>query len=192
MIHAVDYTALTLAEVSAGLADVSRQTDAVFGAFNGRQLNWRPDTTRWSVAQCFEHMLTTGRLMRLAAEDALNGARPRSIWQRLPLWSRLLGPMMIRSQAPATTRKFTAPPAAQPPSEIPADVIQRFGEHVRDAAAWVQALDEQRAARAIMTSPFVRVVTYSVLDGCRLMMAHDHRHFEQARRVTEVTAFPRA
>jgi hypothetical protein len=41
-----------------------------------------------------------------------------------------------------------------------------------------------------MVSPFVRFITYSVLDGCRLMAAHDRRHFEQARRVTEAAGFP--
>jgi len=56
--------------------------------------------------------------------------------------------------------------------------------------AWVQALDERDAARTIMTSPFMRVVTYSVLDGWRLMLAHDRRHFEQARRITLSPGFP--
>jgi hypothetical protein len=41
-----------------------------------------------------------------------------------------------------------------------------------------------------MTSPFARVVTYSVLDGWRLMLAHNRRHVEQARRVTQAGEFP--
>ena len=41
-----------------------------------------------------------------------------------------------------------------------------------------------------MTSPFVGFITYSVLDGARLMLAHDHRHIEQARRVTQAPGFP--
>jgi hypothetical protein len=56
--------------------------------------------------------------------------------------------------------------------------------------ATLRALDERDAARAIMTSPFIKVVTYSVLDGSRLILAHDRRHFEQARRVTQSPAFP--
>ena len=34
-----------------------------------------------------------------------------------------------------------------------------------------------------MTSPFVHFITCRVLDGWRLMVAHNRRHFEQARRV---------
>ena len=187
------YTALTLADVRTGLDDIARETQVTFGGFDEWQLNWRPDETRWSVAQCFEHLLTANRLMFRAAEDALHGARPRTIWQRLPILPGILGRMLIRSQAPDAVRKFTAPSKAQPTtSAIAADIIKRFVEQQRDAVVLVQALDEQDAARAIMTSPFIRVVTYSVLDGWRLVVAHDRRHFEQARRVTLSPGFPNA
>ena len=186
----MDYTTLSLAEVRTGLDDMARETQVTFGGFDARQLNWRPDPARWSVAQCFEHLLTTNRLMFGAAEDALNETRPRTLWQRLPVLPGLLGRMLIRSQAPSAARRFTAPSKAQPAtSDIATDIIQRVVEQHRDAVAWVQALDERDAARAIMTSPFIRVVTYSVLDCWRLVLAHDRRHFEQARRVTQSPGF---
>lgn len=98
---------------------------------------------------------------------------------------------MIRSQAPSTTRKFTASPKAQPAaSDIDADVIQRVVEQHRSAVAWLEALDEREAGRTVMVSPFLRVIPYSVLDGSRLILAHDRRHFEQARRVMLSPAFP--
>jgi hypothetical protein len=187
----VDYTTLSLAEVRTGLDDLAQETQVAFGGFDARQLNWRPDPARWSVAQCFEHLLTANRLMLQAAESALNNAGPRTLWQRLPLLPGVLGRMLIRSQAPSATRKFTAPSKAQPAtSDIAVDIIQRFIEQDRDAVARVRALDERDAARAIMTSPFISFVTYSVLDGWRLFLAHDRRHFEQARRVTLSPGFP--
>jgi hypothetical protein len=187
----MDYTTLSLAEVRTELENSARETQATFGGLDARQLNWRPDGARWSVAQCLEHLLTANHLMFRAAEDALNDARPRTLWQRLPFLPGVLGRMLIRSQSPNAVRKFTAPSKAQPAtSDIAADIIQRFVEQHRDAVARVQALDERDAARAIMTSPFIRVVTYSVLDGWRLVVAHDRRHFEQARRVTSSPGFP--
>jgi hypothetical protein len=187
----MDYTTLSLAEVKDGLDHVAQETQATFGGFDARQLNWRADAARWSVAQCFDHLLTADRLMFRAAEDALNNARPRTIWERLPVLPGILGRMLIRSQAPGGARRFTAPSKARPAtSNIAADIIQRFVAQHNDAVAWVQALHERDAARAIMTSPFIRVVTYSVLDGWRLMLAHDRRHFEQACRVTQSPGFP--
>ena len=187
----MDYSTLSLAEVSAGLQDVARETQATFGGLDGRQLNWRPDAARWSVAQCFEHLLTANRLMVQAAEAALSKTQRRTVWERLPVVPGVFGRLLIRSQAPGGTRKFTAPSRARPAtSDIDPDIIRRFVDQQRDAAARVEALEESDVARAIMTSPFIRVITYSVLDGWRLMLAHDRRHVEQARRVTRSTGFP--
>ncbi len=187
----VDYAALSLAEVETGLVAMAKDTQATFGGFGSRQLNWRPDARQWSAGQCFEHLLVANRLMLRAAEDALTEARPRTLWQRLPVLPGVLGRMLIRSQAPGAARKFIAPSKAQPStSAIAVDVIRRFTEQHRDAVARVHALDERDAARTIMTSPFISVAAYSVLDGWRLMLAHDRRHFEQARRVRLSPGFP--
>ena len=186
----MNYTTLSLAEVARALHDVARDAQATFGGLDVRQLNWTPDATRWSVAQCFQHLLTANRLVFQGAEDALRNPA-RTLWQRLPLLPGVWGYMLIRSQAPGTMGKFTAPVRAQPmTSEIPGDIIQRFVDQHRAAAEWLQALGERDAAQTIMTSPFIRVVTYSVLDGCRLVVAHDRRHCEQARRVMASQGFP--
>jgi hypothetical protein len=187
----MDYTTLSVTEVRAGLEDLARQAHARFGALDAQQLNWRPDATRWSVAQCIEHLVRANRLMLRAAEDALDAARPRTLWQRVPVLPGFFGRALIRSQAPSSTRKYTASTKAQPASsDIPADIIPRFVEQHRHAGEWVQRLDERVAARTIMASPFIGVVTYSVLDGCRLVVAHDWRHVEQASRVMQSPGFP--
>jgi hypothetical protein len=187
----MNYTTVSLVELRTGLEDVARDAQSTFGRLNARQLNWRPHSTQWSVAQCFEHLLMANRLMFEASERALDKSVPRTIWQRLPGTPRLFGPMLVRSQTPEGARKFKAMPAAQPStSNVASDIIERFVEQHRDAVERVRALDEREAARAIMVSPFVTFITYSVLDGWRLLFAHDRRHVEQARRVTRAPGFP--
>jgi len=185
------YAELSAADVRGALDDLARDAAETFGDLDGRQLNWRSDETRWSVAQCFQHLLTGNDLMLAAAKDALANPR-RSLWQRIPLLPGAFGWAMIRSQAPEATRKYTAPAKARPAtSDLPGDIIPRFVDQHRGAAEWLRTLDEREMARTIMVSPFVRVITYSVLDGVRLLFAHDRRHFEQARRVTQSAGFPR-
>ena len=187
----MDYTTLSLRDVESALSDIARDTDATFGRFDARQLNWRPDARQWSVAQCFEHLLTANRLLFTAAENALTGAVPPTIWQRVPVLPGVLGRALVRSQAPDGSRKYKAPARAQPSaSDVPEDVVARFVDQQREAARTVSGLEERRAAQVVMTSPFVRIITYSVLDGWRLVVAHNHRHIEQARRVVQARGFP--
>ena len=182
-----DYTTLSLADVTAELSAIARDAQSVFGLLDEPQLNWRPDAARWSVAQCFDHLLNANREMFQAMNAAMDGSSPPTVWQRLPVLPRVFGRMLIRSQMPEATRKFTAPRRAEPASSaIDPRIIERFVAGQHEAAARVQTLD----GRVIMVSPFVSFITYSVLDGCRLIVTHERRHFEQARRVTQEPGFP--
>ncbi len=184
------YTRLSIAEVSDALREAARDVESTFSGLDARQINWRPDATRWSVAQCFEHLVTANELMLASARAALDGP-PTSAWQRVPIVPALFGGMLIRSQAPTTTKKFVAPAKATPGrSDLPIVLVDRFAAQQRDMAAWLtMTIDDERARRTNMVSPFVRMA-YSVLDGFRLIVAHDHRHIEQARRVLSLPTFP--
>ncbi len=187
----MDYTRLSLAQIRAELETIAGEARATFEPLDARQVNWKPDAARWSVGQCFEHLVTANQMMFGAAATALDPARPRTIWQRLPILPGLFGPMLVRSQAPGGTRRFSAPPAAQPSeSDVAVDIVERFVDQQRRAVDVVTRVDERRAAVTVMVSPFVRVITYSVLDGWRLVVAHDRRHIDQARRVMGSTGFP--
>jgi hypothetical protein len=180
------YTELPLAEVAAAMRAITDEARVTFGALDEQQLNWRPDEQQWSAAQCFEHLVATNRLMFDAAKSAIEHP-PTSIWQRLPLWPALLGKVMVSSQAPRqpSSRKYITEPIARPASNVSADIIDRFVNQHHELEAWTRGLDESVVRRAILISPFVRIITYSVLDGLRLIVAHDRRHFEQAQRVLQ-------
>ena len=186
-----DYSTFSLAEVAADFAAIARDAQSGFGDLGEQQLNWRPDARRWSVAQCFDHLLRTNREMFQAMDAAASGSKPLTIWQRLPVLPGLFGAMLVKSQAPEARRKFTAPRKGEPASSaIDRKIIGRFAAYQGEAAGRVRALEGRDAARIIMVSPFVSFLTYSVLDGCRLIATHQRRHFEQARRVRQETGFP--
>jgi hypothetical protein len=186
-----EYTSLSLDEVAVGLDATARDSEAWFGLLDATQLNWRPDATRWSVAQCLAHLIVSNERTQRNAERALDASQPRTIWQRLPVVPGLIGPALVKSQAPGATRKFKTSPWAQPAvGKLAGDTISRFARQQRELAAWIRDLDAEHAGRAIMESPFGRAMAYSVLNACRLVLAHDHRHLAQARCVMDAPGFP--
>jgi hypothetical protein len=186
-----DYRSLPLSDIRAELQAVADDVQATFGPLDMRQLNWRPDERRWSVAQCLEHLMSSNRHMMDAAAAAHGGARPQSIWMKLPIWPRLMGRMLIKGVSPQGTRRFKASALAQPTaSAIDPGIVARFVGQQRDLMTRASALDERRAAKLVMSSPFLRVITYSVLDGWRILVAHERRHVEQGRRVIQSPGFP--
>ncbi|HEX7085742.1 MAG TPA: hypothetical protein VF198_05225 [Vicinamibacterales bacterium] len=63
-------------------------------------------------------------------------------------------------------------------------MIDRFAATQHGLIERLRPLDASDL-RPIMVSPFVAQITYSVLDGYRLIAAHQRRHVQQAERVAE-------
>ena len=66
----------------------------------------------------------------------------------------------------------------------------QFVGHQGELAGLVRANEGTDFKGTIITSAISPFVTYSMLDACRIAVAHERRHFAQARRVTEAEGFP--
>ena len=161
------YTAMSLADVIAEFDAIARDAAAVFGQLDERQLNWRPDPAKWSVAQCFDHLLNANREMFQAIDAANEPSASRTIWQRLPLLPRLFGRVMVRSQMPDASQKFTAPAYGGPGGQR-----DRAGHHrsVHRAPA------RGRRARSDLRGPRRRSRDH----GVAVRLVH---HLQRARRL---------
>ena len=60
------------------------QTLAGFGDLAVQQLNWKPGADQWSVAQCFEHLVTANAAFFPIFEKVLSGEKKNTFWERLP------------------------------------------------------------------------------------------------------------
>ncbi|HWQ35120.1 MAG TPA: DinB family protein [Blastocatellia bacterium] len=187
-----DFTRLSLSEMLAETEAIAAEAQQSFGHLDAGQLNWKPGAEAWSVAQCLEHLLVANRAMLRPIDKALAGTWQRTFFERLPVLPGLFGRLLVKSQTPGSGRKFKAPPRASPSaSEFDAQIVSRFVTQQGEIAERLKGLERHAAARIVMTSPFISFITYSLLDGCRLIIAHERRHLAQAQRVMETSGFPR-
>lgn len=174
-------------ELSAVTADARK----VFGRLSAEQLNWKPSQERWSVGQCFDHLIQTNGTFFPDMERIATGTFKSSAWARVSPLSGLFARMILRTLDPVKGRKTKAPRVFLPASsDVSADVIERFAEHQRELTERMRATAGRDLRRTMVTSPVASVATYSLLDAYRIVIAHERKHFEQARRVTNVPGFP--
>jgi DinB superfamily len=179
-----------LANLIATANNVANDTKSTFGHLSAAQLNWKPSADRWSVAQCFEHLLTSNSGYFPVIEDVLAGKK-RTFWQRMPVLPGLAGKLLIKSMDPSSTRKVKAPKRFQPAqSDISASVIDDFVDQQGKIIEKMKASEHLDLERIVITSPVSAAITYSLIDAYRLIVVHEQRHFEQAKRVMEESAFP--
>ncbi len=122
----MDYRTVDLPGVIAEVNNVANEARSTFGHLTPAQLNWKPFAERWSVAQCFDHLLTSNNGYFPIIDNVLAGYK-RTFWQSMPVLPGLMGKLLIKSMDPASTRKVKAPKRFQPAqSDINGSVINDF------------------------------------------------------------------
>jgi hypothetical protein len=174
----------------AQVKSIAGDTQATFGQLTTSQLNWKPSPERWSVAQCFDHLLTSNKGY-FPIIDSLLAGQKRTLWQRVPLLPGFWGSLLVKSMDPSSTRKVKAPKKFQPvQSDIGSSVINDFIDQQSKIAEKMKATEHLNLEKIIISSPAASPITYSLMDAYRLIVVHNQRHFQQAKRVTEESAFP--
>lgn len=169
---------------------IAAETKSTFGRLSPSQLNWKPSAERWSVAQCFDHLLSSNNGYFPPIEGVLAGTKP-TFWQRLPILPGLAGKLLIKSLDPKSSRKIKAPAKFQPAqSDISASVIDDFVNQQARIVEKMKATEHLDLEKIVITSPVAAAITYSLMDAYRIIVVHEQRHFEQAKRVTEERSFP--
>ena len=171
--------------------NVANEARSTFGHLTPSQLNWKPSAERWSVAQCFEHLLTSNKGYFPVIDNVLAGYK-RTFWQSMPLLPGLMGKLLVKSMDPASTRKVKAPKRFQPAqSDISGSVINDFFEQQQRIVEKMKSTEHLDLEKIVISSPVTAVVTYSLMDAYRIIVTHERRHFQQAKHVNDEPAFPR-
>jgi len=170
--------------------NVANEARSTFGHLTPSQLNWKPSAERWSVAQCFDHLLTSNKGYLPIIDNVLAGYK-RTFWQSMPVLPGLMGKLLVKSMDPASTRKVKAPKRFQPAqSDISGSIINDFINLQKQIVDKMKATEHLDLEKIVITSPVAGVVIYSLMDAYRLIVVHEQRHFQQAKRVVEETGFP--
>ena len=175
------------------LSKVADDAKSAFGGFSVEQLNWKPDEKSWSVAQCFDHLIVMHTLYFPIFDKLIAGDAKPTFWERYSPLSGFFGGFLIKNLDPKNLKKMRTTAKAFPSaSAIGGDIIERFGDHQRQFAEYVQRLPAGiDPAKTIITSPLLGIVTYSLEDSLIFVPMHCQRHFDQAKRVTETDGFPK-
>lgn len=162
-----------------------------FDNLSVKQINWRPRADLWSVGQCFDHLIKSNEAFEPQFQEMLSGNRKQTFWQSYSPLTEFFGNFLLNSLK-NDARKFKAPSKAiVPPSDIPADIIERFAEHQNKICENIKQLDKVGWSKTAVTSPFLRLMTYRLDTTFVIAVEHERRHIRQAERVMKEEGFPK-
>jgi hypothetical protein len=170
---------------------IAGEAQLKFGGLSPVQLNWQPAPDKWSVGLCLDHLLIANAHYLPIFEAVRSGRHQPKFAERLPLLPTLFGNLLLKAVSPQAPRKLRAPKIFQPAaSDVDPSVVRRFTDLQAILVEHFIATLRQGLGKFVITSPVSPIVTYSLLDACRIIVAHEQRHFQQAERVVGSPGFP--
>lgn len=182
---------MKLTEIISEYESVKEKVNSEFAGLSAQQLNWKPSDVSWSVGQCIEHLILSKGFFLPILDEVASGSRTNTFWEN---WSplRYLGTRLYLSYIKSDKTKVKAPTKRiVPPSEVDADVVEKFGRQQDGITKMIGTISEADASHVTLTSPFLKAVTYKFSDGLLILAEHDRRHIRQALRVIGAEGFPK-
>lgn len=180
----------TVNNIIADLQVIANDARTSFGGLSAAQINWKPNPDSWSVGQCLEHLIKTDREFFPELDKIAAGTRRNSFWEN---WSPLTGwagSFLIKSLK-SDERKFKVPtPRIAPPSSVAPDIVAQYAQHLQQVTTKIKAGEKADLSKTVVTSPFMKLMTYTLADGYTVIVEHARRHLRQAKRVMATEGFP--
>lgn len=182
-----------------GLEAAARQFEAskgearaIAGNLSEAQLNWRPASNRWSIAECLLHLATSDAVLA-ALDTAINTARAKGWVSPGPFRYGWFTRINVRiMEPPPKFRMKTFSILTPPGAPHTRDTVLRTFDESRD-----RLLQRVRQAagldlkRAIVISPVSRFFRLPLGGYVAFLAAHDRRHLWQAKQVQAAPGWPR-
>ena len=175
----------------AELEKIAEDSLKTFGKLSAEQINWKPRADAWSVGQCFDHLIKSNEAFDPQFQELLSGNRKQTFWESYSPLTGFFGNFLLKALK-NDAKKVKAPSQSiVPPSEIEADIIERFAAHQKDFSEKIRSLDGIDLQKTVVTSPFLKLMTYRLDTAFEIAVEHEKRHFRQAKRVMETEGFPK-
>jgi len=150
------------------------------------RLNWKVSEASWSISQCIDHVITTNERYFPIIEKINQGVYQRYWTSYIPFVPGLFGRMILNSVKPETIhRKNKTFPVFEPTvSQRDDTILTRFKANQIKLKAYLNEINPANYDN-IISSPVNNFIVYPLHQAVEIIIAHEERHFLQAKRIKE-------
>jgi DinB superfamily len=170
---------------------ISAEVATLVDSMPDEPFHWRPAPDVWSIGECLDHLNVTARLYLPKFDEGIAEAT-RLAAGRAPFRSPWIGRILVRSAEPPSRIRMRAPELFRPmPGRPRREVVTKLRGYQAQFGDRLNRANGLDLARACVTSPVSKWLRFPLGAGFALIAAHERRHLWQARKVVEMSGFPR-
>jgi len=180
--------------LSAQFQNINNYVEQNIASLNEEQLNWKPSSKTWSVAECLEHLIVNNTNYFKTFDALVNDAHRQTFWHRNSPFTKFFNKKLLEFTAAEAKTKVKAPPSFSPSTSVfDKTIVSRFLNQQEILTKYFDKLEPIAASRKIIiSSPFSGLITFHLNTVLTAFVTHEQRHINQAEKVLHHPQFPKA
>ncbi|SHF99965.1 DinB superfamily protein [Salegentibacter echinorum] len=158
-----------------------------FGHCDLATLNFKPDEKSWSIAQILAHLIKVNESYFPLFTQLQEGKYSLPVTGRIGFVVNFFGKTLLKSVQPETKKKSSTVPGWKPAKEtFSEEILIEFNEVQEALKNHIENSEVLLHQKAIISSPANKFIVYRLETAFQILVAHEERHFQQAKRVLEI------
>lgn len=191
LVNSIPVRAADLDEVVREIHRQTAEVERIAAALRPEELDWRPSPEKWSVGGHIAHMVILNGPYLEAIAGSLSKARERGRLGEGPFRHPWFGRWFAGSMEPPPKRRWkTSPKMVPDPLVAGGDVLASFRDCQGELARLAEEACGVDLGRARLSSPFMRLLRFSVGATFGILLSHNRRHIWLIRELMDHEDFP--
>lgn len=163
---------------------ITLNVEMLFSELSDEQLNWKPNSQTWSIAQNLDHLIVVNETYYPVLSALKKGTYKKPFLSNFDFIVSFLGKTVLNAVKPDRKKKMKTFSIWEPrQSSVGNDIISRFKKHQTELQKQLSDANELLTNRIVISSPANKNVVYSLEMAFDIIVTHEQRHLEQAKEV---------
>jgi hypothetical protein len=155
-----------------------------FGSLSKEELNWKPDPGTWSIGQIIDHLMVINRTYFPIIKQVKEGKYQLPFVGKIGIITNSLGNIILKSVEPDRNKKIKTFSIWEPGKiTIAKDIVDQFLLHQEELKKFISDSEDLMLQKTVISSPANRLIVYKLEKAFEIIIAHEKRHFNQAKEV---------
>ncbi|RPA69228.1 DinB family protein [Cyclobacteriaceae bacterium YHN15] len=165
------------------LDEISKEVKESFKELDKETIYRKPDNKNWSIAENLEHIMKVNNsyfpIFRKLKEGTFHGA----FISKIGFFSKLFGNLIYKSVSDGGKKKVKTFSLWEPKiQDENSEIVEKFLSHQEELKGWIKEMEMFINKGEIIHSPANSLIVYSLPRALDIIVAHEKRHLDQARR----------
>ncbi|MGG7035384.1 MAG: DinB family protein [Flavobacterium sp.] len=158
--------------------------EMLFSGLSSEQLNWKPNSKTWSIAQNLEHLIVVNETYYPVLSSLKKGTYKKPFLANFGFIVSFFGKTVLNAVKPDRKKKMKTFSIWEPgQSRVGIDIISRFKKHQSELQKQINEAKELLTNRIVISSPASKIVVYRLEIAFDIVVNHEQRHLEQAKEI---------